>query len=177
MLAGNPELLMAYHVEIPVMDNTKDYIRQGCTIIYVSVNNTFAGFLALSDTVRKESENMIAELLKLGICPVLLTGDHENAANTIASLLHIENVKASCMPENKLAYIEEYQKNGMPVCMIGDGVKELPHLVALSKHMMVTIKLNMTFSMTLNFAAITLAILGILNPVVAHLCIMRVQYL
>ena len=77
------------------MDNTKDYIRQGCTIIYVSVNNTFAGFLALSDTVRKESENMIAELLKLGICPVLLTGDHENAANTIASLLHIEKTATS----------------------------------------------------------------------------------
>lgn len=205
VLAGNPELLTAHHVEIPVLEDTKDYIRQGCTIIYVSVNNTFAGFLALSYTVRKESEHMIDELLKLGICPVLLTGDHENAANTIASLLHIEDVKANCMPENKLAYIEKYQKNGMPVCMIGDGindapalkkadvgiamggvgsdiavdaadialvddeVKELPHLVALSKHMMVTIKLNMTFSMTLNFIAITLAILGILNPVVGAL--------
>ena len=205
VLVGNPELLTAHHVEIPVLEDTKDYIRQGCTIIYVSVNNTFAGFLALSDTVRKESEHMIDELLKLGICPVLLTGDHENAANTIASLLHIEDVKANCMPENKLAYIEKYQKNGMPVCMIGDGindapalkkadvgiamggvgsdiavdaadialvddeVKELPHLVALSKHMMVTIKLNMTFSMTLNFIAITLAILGILNPVVGAL--------
>mgnify|MGYP004482543775 FL=1 len=205
VLAGNPELLTAHHVEIPVLEDTKDYIRQGCTIIYVSINNTFAGFLALSDTVRKESEHMIDELLKLGICPVLLTGDHENAANTIASLLHIEDVKANCMPENKLAYIEKYQKNGMPVCMIGDGindapalkkadvgiamggvgsdiavdaadialvddeVKELPHLVALSKHMMVTIKLNMTFSMTLNFVAITLAILGSLNPVVGAL--------
>ena len=205
VLAGNPELLTAHHVEIPVLEDTKDYIRQGCTIIYVSVNNTFAGFLALSDTVRKESEHMIDELLKLGICPVLLTGDHENAANTIASLLHIEDVKANCMPENKLAYIEKYQKNGMPVCMIGDGindapalkkadvgiamggvgsdiavdaadialvddeVKELPHLVELSKHMMVTIKLNMTFSMTLNFVAITLAILGSLNPVVGAL--------
>ena len=109
------------------------------------------------------------------------------------------------MPENKLAYIEQYQKNGMSVCMIGDGVndapalkksdvgiamggvgsdiavdaadialvdddvKELPHLVALSKHMMVTIKRNMTFSMSINFVAITLAILGILNPVVGAL--------
>ena len=72
-----------------------------------SVNNTFAGFLALSDTVRKESEHMIDELLKLGICPVLLTGDHENAANMIASLLHIEDVKANCMPENKLASVDK----------------------------------------------------------------------
>ena len=205
VLAGNPELLEMHHVEIPVLEDMKGYIRQGCTIIYISVNNIFAGFLALSDTVRKESENMIAGLLKHGICPVLLTGDHENAANTIASLLHIEDVKANCMPENKLAYIEQYQKNGMSVCMIGDGVndapalkksdvgiamggvgsdiavdaadialvdddvKELPHLVALSKHMMVTIKRNMTFSMSMNFVAITLAILGILNPVVGAL--------
>ena len=205
VLAGNPELLKADRVEIPVLEDMKDYIRQGCTIIYVSVNNIFAGFLALSDTVRKESESMIDELSKLGICPVLLTGDHENAANTIASLLHIKDIKANCMPENKLEYIEKYQKNGMPVCMIGDGVndapalkkadvgiamggvgsdiavdaadialvddevKELPHLVALSKHMMIMIKLNMAFSMALNFVAITLAILGILNPVVGAL--------
>ena len=205
VLAGNPELLKADRVEIPVLEDMKDYIRQGCTIIYVSVNNIFAGFLALSDTVRRESESMIDELSKLGICPVLLTGDHENAANTIASLLHIKNIKANCMPENKLEYIEKYQKSGMPVCMIGDGVndalalkkadvgiamggvgsdiavdaadialvddevKELPHLVALSKHMIVTIKRNMFFSMALNFVAITLAILGILNPVVGAL--------
>ena len=205
VLAGNPELLKVYRVEIPALEDMKDYIRQGCTIIYVSVDNTFAGFLALSDTVRKESESMIDELSKLGISPVLLTGDHENVANTIASLLHIKDIKANCMPENKLEYIEKYQKNGMSVCMIGDGVndapalkkadvgiamggvgsdiavdaadialvddevKELPHLVALSKHMMVTIKLNMAFSMALNFVAITLAILGILNPVVGAL--------
>ena len=205
VLAGNPELLKVYRVEIPALEDMKDYIRQGCTIIYVSVDNTFAGFLALSDTVRKESESMIDELSKLGISPVLLTGDHENVANTIASLLHIKDIKANCMPENKLEYIEKYQKNGMLVCMIGDGVndapalkkadvgiamggvgsdiavdaadialvddevKELPHLVALSKHMMVTIKLNMAFSMALNFVAITLAILGILNPVVGAL--------
>lgn len=205
VLAGNQELLKTNDVDIPELKDAIDYVKKGCTIIYVSVNNTFAGFLALSDTVRKESENMIDELSKLDICPVLLTGDHENAADTIASLLHIKEVKANCLPENKLEYIEGYQKDGMPVCMIGDGVndapalkkadvgiamggvgsdiavdaadialvddevKELPHLVALAKHMMITIKLNMTFSMTLNFIAIILAILGVLNPVVGAL--------
>ncbi len=53
--------------------------------------------------------------------------------------------------------------------MVDDEVKELPHLVALSKRMMTTIKLNMTFSMTLNFVAITLAIIGTLNPVIGAL--------
>ena len=55
------------------------------------------------------------------------------------------------------------------IALVDDEVKELPHLVALSKRMMTTIKLNMTFSMTLNFIAIALAIIGTLNPVVGAL--------
>ncbi len=55
------------------------------------------------------------------------------------------------------------------IALVDDEVKELPHLVALSGRMMVTIKLNMTFSMSLNFIAIVLAITGMLNPVVGAL--------
>ena len=169
------------------------------------MDGVFIGFLVLSDTLRKESAAMIGSLSRLGVRPVLLTGDHQNAANAIASQLYIEDVRANCLPEDKLKYIGEYQSNHMPVCMIGDGVndapalkradvgtamggvgsdiavdaadialvddevRELPHLIALSKRMMTTIKLNMTFSMTLNFVAITLAIIGKLNPVIGAL--------
>ena len=55
------------------------------------------------------------------------------------------------------------------IALVDDEVKELPHLIALAKRMMTTIKLNLTFSMTLNFIAITLAIIGILNPVIGAL--------
>lgn len=55
------------------------------------------------------------------------------------------------------------------IALVDDEVKELSHLIALSKRMMITIKLNMTFAMGLNFLAIVLAILGILNPVVGAL--------
>ncbi len=148
---------------------------------------------------------MIDRLHNLQVQPVLLTGDHENAAATIAGQLHIEEVHANCLPEDKLRWIKQYQEKKEAVCMIGDGVndapalkaadvgiamggvgsdiavdaadialvddevKELPHLIALSKRMMLTIKINMTFSMTLNFLAITLAIIGTLNPVVGAL--------
>ena len=205
ILAGNPELLRERGVEIASVPEAKAHIQQGCTVTYVAVDGAFAGFLALSDTLRKESAATISSLSQLGIQPVLLTGDHENAAKTIADKLHISQVRANCLPEDKLRYIGEYQAKEMPVCMIGDGVndapalkkadvgiamggvgsdiavdaadialvddevKELPHLVALSKRMMTTIKLNMTFSMTLNFIAITLAIIGTLNPVVGAL--------
>ena len=205
VLAGNPELLREQGVQMLTPSEAEDFIRQGCTVTYVAVDGTFAGFLALSDTLREESTATIAELSRLGVQPVLLTGDHENAARTIAGRLQISEVRSNCLPEDKLKYMGEYQAKGMPVCMIGDGVndapalkksdvgiamggvgsdiavdaadialvddevKELPHLVALSKRMMVTIKCNMTFSMLLNFIAIVLAITGILNPVVGAL--------
>ena len=174
-------------------------------MIYVAVDGALAGYLALSDTLRQESAATIEALSQLGVQPVLLTGDHENAAAAIAAKWKIRQVRANCLPEDKLTAIGEYQEQGQPVCMIGDGVndapalkkadvgiamggvgsdiavdtadialvddevKELPHLIALSKRMMTTIKLNMTFSMALNFAAIVLAIVGTLNPVVGAL--------
>ena len=205
VLAGNTELLREHSVSFALPSDAADYLQQGCTITYVAVDGVFAGFLALADTVRKESAATISALSGLGVQPVLLTGDHESAANAIAGSLHIQEVRANCLPEDKLNYIGGYQAKGLPVCMIGDGVndapalkkadvgiamggvgsdiavdaadialvddevREFPHLVALSKRMMTTIKLNMAFSMTLNFIAIALAIIGTLNPVVGAL--------
>ena len=148
---------------------------------------------------------MISRLTVLGIQPVLLTGDNDRAANSIAGRVGIARVKSDCLPEDKLTEIGELQKSGLKVCMIGDGVndapalkrsdvgiamgsvgsdiavdasdialvddevRELPHLFGLSRRMMTTILVNLTFSMLLNFAAIALAITGILNPVVGAL--------
>ena len=205
ILAGSPALLREHGVEITSVPSAEARIRQGCTVTFVAADGVFAGYIALSDTLRKESAATIGAIARLGVQPVLLTGDHENAAEAIAERLHIREVRAGCLPEDKLKYIGEYQKKGMPVCMIGDGVndapalkkadvgiamggvgsdiavdaadialvddevRELPHLLALSRRMMTTIRLNMAFSMALNFAAITLAIIGTLNPVVGAL--------
>ena len=204
ILAGNAELLAEHRIAIPEEAAKAAVVQlsQGCTVTYAAVDGVFAGFLALSDTIREESANMIDQLSALQIQPVLLTGDHQNAAAAIAAQLHIGEVHANCLPEDKLAHIRAYQAAGDKVCMIGDGVNdapalkaadvgiamggvgsdiavdaadialvddevtELPHLIALSKRMMRTIKLNITFSLTLNFIAIVLAITGTLNPVV-----------
>lgn len=205
LLAGNTKLLAEHNVTMQSRTEIAEYMKQGCTITYIAIDGALAGYLALSDTLRNESATMIDALSNLQVRPVLLTGDHENAAHAIGGKLHITDVRANCLPEDKLNYIGEYQDQNMPVCMIGDGindapalkkadvgiamggvgsdiavdaadialvddeVKELPHLIALSKRMMITIKLNMTFSMTLNFVAIVLAIIGTLNPVVGAL--------
>ena len=60
---------------------------------------------------------MIDRLSELGVRPVLLTGDHENAARAIADSLHISELHANCLPQDKLTHIGEYQSAGAPVCM------------------------------------------------------------
>lgn len=207
IMAGNKEMLKEN--QIFISDNWKlkaeEYIIKGCTVIYVAAQGVFIGYIALADTIRKESADTIKSLKDLNVIPVLLTGDNERAAKTIAKQLGISDIHATCLPEDKLKYIKEHQKNQERVCMIGDGindapalkaadvgiamggvgsdiavdaadialvddeVKELPHLLALSKRMMTTIKINMSFSMGLNFIAIVLAMTGILNPVVGAL--------
>lgn len=207
VLAGN--LKMFAEKNIAVSDAMKkqagEYLKSGCTVIYIAINNEYAGYIALSDTLRKESKDMISELGSLGVAPVLLTGDNSEAAGNIAGQLGIAEVYDNCLPEDKLNTIRKFQTEKNAVCMIGDGVndapalkaadvgiamggvgsdiavdaadialiddevKEIPHLIALSKRMMVIIKINMTFSMTLNFIAIILAITGTLNPVVGAL--------
>lgn len=207
VLAGNVNMLMEQGIKVPedVILQAEQYLAQGCTIIYVTVDSKFAGYIVLSDTVREESAAMIDHLISMKVQPVLLTGDHENAASAIAAQLHIQEVHANCLPEDKLKWIDDYQKKQEVICMIGDGVndapalkkadvgiamggvgsdiavdaadialvddevRELPHLVALSRRMMFTIKCNLSFSMGLNFLAIVLAITGILNPVIGAL--------
>ena len=205
VLAGNPQLLAEHGVTIPADAQRQKLLEEGCTMIYMAVDGAFAGYIALSDTLREESAATIAALEAAGVLPVLLTGDHERAADAIAARLGIREVRAGCRPEEKLEAIDGWQRDGMRVCMIGDGindapalkkadvgiamggvgsdiaveaadialvddeVKELPHLMALSRRMMTTIRMNLTFSMGLNFLAIFLAMAGTLNPVVGAL--------
>ena len=205
VLAGNPQLLADHGVAVSPDAERQRLLEEGATMIYVAVDGVFAGYLALSDTLRAESAATIAALEAAGVRPVLLTGDHESAAGAIAARLGIREVRAGCLPEDKLEEIGRWQRDGVHVCMIGDGVndapalkkadvgiamggvgsdiaveaadialvddevKELPHLMALSRRMMTTIRMNLTFSMGLNFLSIVLAMAGTLNPVVGAL--------
>lgn len=207
ILAGNSELFLENDIALSdeMKKRAKIFLNRGCTVIWLSVDQKSAGFIALSDTLRQDAADTIDAVKAAGVTPVLLTGDHENAAGHIARQLHISEIYANCLPEDKLNWIDSYEKQGQPVCMIGDGIndapalkkarvgiamggigsdiavdaadialvnddiKELPHLLRLAQRMMTTIRLNLTFSMTLNFVAIILAITGILNPVVGAL--------
>ncbi len=207
VIAGNQEMLD--ELDVPhaekLVQASDSYAKQGCTIILAAVDGAPAGFIALSDTMRDTAKDTISGINDYDISPVLLTGDHEQAAQAIAAQVGITEVQADCLPENKMSTIERYEDEDQPVCMVGDGVNDapalkratvgiamggtgsdiavdaadialvrddidsLPHLLGLSKRMMLTIRLNMTFSLTLNFVAIILAMTGILDPVIGAL--------
>ena len=205
ILAGNIDMISENKIVCKTNPEIQGFLNSGSTVTYIAAENEVVGYLILSDTIRKESGAMLNALQSCGVQPVLLTGDNENSANSIAKQLNINEVYANCLPEDKLKLIEKYQEDKQPVCMIGDGindapalkkaavgiamggigsdiavdaadivlvddeVKELPHLILLSKRMMTAIKINLSFSMGLNFLAIVLAMTGILNPVVGAL--------
>jgi cation transport ATPase len=88
------------------------------------------GMIALSDTVRPDAAQTVREIRRTGAGTVLLTGDAPQAAGHIAHIAGIADVRAGCMPEDKLAAIRQYQDCGEPVCMVGDGVNDAPALKA-----------------------------------------------
>lgn len=126
VIAGNEKMLK--DIVFSENKNVQSYLNQGCTIIYVAIDYKAAGYLVLSDTLRKESKQVITQLKKLNVEPILLTGDHRASANAIAKQLEIHQVHAQCLPEDKLAWIELNQKKGESVCMIGDGINDAPAL-------------------------------------------------
>lgn len=206
VLAGNFEMLLEAGVAgaLGIRGAGDEFVDQGCTVVFVAVDGKAAGVVALADTMREDAATTVKGIKALNVEPVLLTGDHAQAAHSIAASVGIDEVRAECLPEDKMTAIEKLQETG-DVCMVGDGINDapalkranvgiamggigsdiavdaadialvrddistLPHLLALSRRMMTTIKLNMSFSMGLNFAAIILAMLGILNPVAGAL--------
>ena len=128
VLAGNRALLADRGIDMPGENLAGEDLARGCSVILAAVDGRFAGTIALSDALRSESAAMIDALHRAGVGAVLLTGDHANAANAIASQLHIREVCAGCRPEDKLAQIDRWQAEGTPVGMIGDGVNDAPAL-------------------------------------------------
>jgi heavy metal translocating P-type ATPase len=207
IIAGNEALLTSRGLEIPagVLAETAAVKAEGSTLIYLAEEKRVIGSIALADTPRPDAAHTIKAIERTSAKTVLLTGDAQEAAEHIAAIAGIAEVKAHCMPEDKLTAIQAYQKAGEAVCMVGDGIndapglkaaavgiamggigsdiaieaadivlvgddiKEIPHLILLSKRLMRTIAVNLSAAMALNFAAIVLAITGILNPVLGAL--------
>jgi Cu+-exporting ATPase len=101
---------------------------QGKTVMVVVKNNVLCGLIAVSDTLKPESKEAIQQLHDQHLKVVMLTGDNQQTAQTIADEVNIDDILAEVKPEEKSSKVKDLQQNGERVGMVGDGINDAPAL-------------------------------------------------
>jgi Cu+-exporting ATPase len=132
LLLGNHEFMQEKEVagedEVEVAATAERLAEQGKTALYLALDGQFAAMLAIADKIKPEAAATVAALKKMGIRPVMLTGDHATTARAIANEAGILEVIAQVLPEHKAAKVSELQNQGVKVAMVGDGINDAPAL-------------------------------------------------
>ena len=125
---GNDKYISEF-CEIPenYISKATELSENGKTPLYFAVNGEFAGLIAVADTVKKTSRQAVADLKKMGITPVMITGDNERTANAIAHEVGIDHVIAKVLPDGKEEKVRVLSELGN-VAMVGDGINDAPAL-------------------------------------------------
>ena len=134
ILAGRKAFMERRGLELTpdMLAAENELLEAGETVIWLADYSRAAGVLGLSDTLRPESKDTISAMKKAGLRVVLLTGDHQKAAERVAGRLGIDEVKADLLPEDKVAAIKSLQAEGRTVAMAGDGLNDAPALKTAS---------------------------------------------
>ncbi|WP_145395314.1 heavy metal translocating P-type ATPase [Staphylococcus cohnii] len=103
--------------------------KQGNSVSFLIHNEAVIGVIAQGDKIKESSRKMVSDLLSRNITPVMLTGDNNEVANTVAKELGINDVHAQLLPEDKEKIIQDYQAEGHKVMMVGDGINDAPSLI------------------------------------------------
>jgi Cu+-exporting ATPase len=103
---------------------------EGQTAMFVGINGKAAGILAVSDPIKASTPEAIAQLHKLGLKIIILTGDNERTASAVAKKLGLDRVEAGVEPQHKHGRIRQLREQGQIVAMAGDGINDAPALAA-----------------------------------------------
>ncbi|MGV9778997.1 heavy metal translocating P-type ATPase [Streptosporangium sp. NPDC003464] len=204
VLVGRPRLLAEWSQHLPAELERKLAEAQaaGRTAVAVGWDGRACAVLTVADTVKPTSAEAIRQLRGLGLTPVLLTGDNEAVARSVAAEVGIDEVIAEVLPADKVDVVKRLQAEGRSVAMVGDGVNDAAALaqadlglamgtgtdaaieasdltlvrgdlrvaadaIRLSRRTLRTIKGNLFWAFAYNVAALPLAALGLLNPMIA----------
>ena len=126
---GNAKLLAELRLQSDSFSQQADQRRRGGeTVMYVAVDGSVAGIIAVADPVKESAAKALAELRAEGIRIVMLTGDHRATAEAVARKLGIDEVEADVLPEQKGELVRKHRAEGRIVAMAGDGVNDAPAL-------------------------------------------------
>jgi Cu+-exporting ATPase len=199
--AGRPAMF-ATPADGPLADALSAAAAAGRTAVVGAVDGRPVAVFTVADTVKPTSAEAVADLKRLGLRPVLLTGDNATTARAVAEEVGIDEVIAEVMPADKAAIVKRLQDEGRTVAMAGDGVNDAPALaqadlglaigtgtdvaieasdltlvsgdlraaadaIRLSRATLKTIKENLVWAFGYNVAALPLAAVGLLSPVIA----------
>lgn len=131
VVIGNLGLMQenSIYIRDDILDEINKITNDGFGVIMVAYNSNFSGYLILSDSIKDGAKELISELKKMNITPIMLTGDTKNVANHIAKQLGIKEVYADLLPQDKYAFVENLKQKGK-VLFVGDGINDAPSLKA-----------------------------------------------
>ncbi len=131
VLLGNRRLLNREGIDSAAAEQHMTRLeKEGKTAMMIAVNRALAGIVGVADTLKPEAKEAIAALARERVEVVMLTGDNPRTANAIATELGIGRVIAEVLPGDKAKVIQELQKQGHAVAMVGDGVNDAPAIAA-----------------------------------------------
>ncbi|WP_027409729.1 heavy metal translocating P-type ATPase [Anoxybacteroides tepidamans] len=129
VLVGTRKLMKERLIHIDMHeDQMVSLEKQGKTAMLVAVEGQLVGIIAVADTVKASSKEAIQTLKQMGIDVYMVTGDNQRTAEAIAKQVHIDRIYAEVLPEDKANIVEELQKQGKRVAMVGDGINDAPAL-------------------------------------------------
>lgn len=129
---GNDALMARHGIDVPadLADQVAAWRAQGATMVFVAVGGKFAGAIAAADPIKETAAAALEALGRAGLEIVMVTGDNEATAQTVAKAVGITNVVAGALPEDKKKIIDRMHAEGRVVAMAGDGINDAPALAA-----------------------------------------------
>ncbi len=113
-----------------LLQQAEELERRAQTVVWVAVESTVVGLIAIADPIKESSKDAIKSLHSMGVTVVMCTGDNKHTANAVAKELGIDKIFAEVSPEDKQRIVNELKDSGGIVAMAGDGINDAPALAA-----------------------------------------------
>lgn len=129
ILLGNLKLMAMKSIQYADLQHHSEHLAdEGKTPMFMAIDGKSAGVIAVADVIKTDSKQAIAQLKRMGMEVIMLTGDNERTANAIAKQVDVDRVLAEVLPEDKAFNVQRLQQEGKTVAMVGDGINDAPAL-------------------------------------------------